>query len=373
MDFLRGLFVLGILVYHVVPGAPVGLGQGSMEGFFCLSGFLITRTLLRRLPRGWPGLVDFALNRLRRLMPALLLYLGLVGFLNVCFKRADLGLVLKSIGFSVLGFYNWFLVIMGQPLPGLGGIWSLSVEDQFYMLLMTTAALLLGLRLERKKAFCFLMLYLLFLVTSLSVRVGNAVWWTDQSPSSVSYLTPQRLWAFGWGGIAALAVAFRLVAHSIERPHRQNAPLHEAAHPVGSASQGRLRVLEPTGTYIKTLNDLAKAHGFKPGDPVLDLTGRYPATLFLMEAVPVASAWLCGGYLGSEAVAMAALDRVDASARSRMWILLEPNGPRSFDPAFLRRYGIEIERDYRGVGSLSAPTDVPGELVHQQLLKPGSK
>jgi peptidoglycan/LPS O-acetylase OafA/YrhL len=206
LDFLRGLFVLGILVYHLVPGAPVGLGQGSMEGFFCLSGFLITRTLLRRLPRGWPGLVDFALNRLRRLMPVLLLYLGLVGFLNVCFGRADLGLVLKSIGFSVLGFYNWFQVIMGQPLQGLGGIWSLSVEDQFYMLLMTTAALLLGLRLERKKAFCFLMLYLLFLVTSLSVRVGNAVWWTDQSLSSVSYLTPQRLWAFGWGGIAALAL-----------------------------------------------------------------------------------------------------------------------------------------------------------------------
>jgi hypothetical protein len=36
LDFLRGLFVLGILVYHIVPGAPVGLGQGSMEGFFIL-------------------------------------------------------------------------------------------------------------------------------------------------------------------------------------------------------------------------------------------------------------------------------------------------------------------------------------------------
>jgi peptidoglycan/LPS O-acetylase OafA/YrhL len=204
LDFLRGLFVLGILIYHIVPNAPVGLGQGSMEGFFCLSGFLITKTLLRRIPQGWTGLEDFAINRLRRLMPALLLYLGLVGFLNVWFARADLGLVLKSIGLSILGFYNWFEVLQERPLPGLGGIWSLSVEDQFYMLLITSAALLIGLRLERKKVLFFLILYALFLVTSLGIRVGNAAWWTDQKLSAVSYLTPQRLWAFGWGGLAAL-------------------------------------------------------------------------------------------------------------------------------------------------------------------------
>ena len=110
LDFLRGLFVLGILIYHIVPDAPVGLGQGSMEGFFCLSGFLITQTLLRRIPLGWAGLRDFAINRLRRLMPALLLYLGFVGFLNVWFARADLGLVLKSIGLSILGFYGIFRI-----------------------------------------------------------------------------------------------------------------------------------------------------------------------------------------------------------------------------------------------------------------------
>lgn len=34
LDFLRGLFVLGILIFHIVPDALVGLGQGSMEGFF---------------------------------------------------------------------------------------------------------------------------------------------------------------------------------------------------------------------------------------------------------------------------------------------------------------------------------------------------
>jgi hypothetical protein len=167
--------------------------------------------------------------------------------------------------------------------------------------------------------------------------------------------------------VVTLAVTFRLVAHSVNRPYRQTAPLHEAGSRVGS--QERLRVLAPTSTYIGELSGLAKAHGFKPGDPVLDLTGRYPAALFLMEAAPVASPWLCGGYPGSEAVAVAALDRVGAAELAQMWILVEPGGPRSFDPAFLRRYGIEVARDYRSVGAVSAPTDVPGERVQQWLLQ----
>lgn len=204
LDFLRGLFVLGILVYHLVPGAPVGLGQGSMEGFFCLSGFLITRTLLRRIPRGWPGLGDFAVNRLRRLMPALLLYLGLVGFLNLWFARADFGLVLNSTAASILGFYNWFQINQGQALQGLGGIWSLSVEDQFYMIVMAAAAVLIYAKKTGKTLTLFLVLYIGFLILSLGVRLGNQFWWPWQSSEMISYSTFSRLWSFGWGGLVAL-------------------------------------------------------------------------------------------------------------------------------------------------------------------------
>lgn len=204
LDFLRGLFVLGILIYHIVPGAPVGLGQGSMEGFFCLSGFLITRTLLRRIPRGWPGLGDFAINRLRRLMPALLLYLGLVGFLNVWFGRADLGLVFKSTVISILGFYNWLQISQGQAFQGLGGIWSLSVEDQFYMIVMATAGALICTRKSVKAPQAFLVLYIGFLFLSLGVRFANQFWWLGQSSEMISYSTFPRLWSFGWGGLVAL-------------------------------------------------------------------------------------------------------------------------------------------------------------------------
>jgi len=206
LDFLRGLFVLGILVYHIVPGAPVGLGQGSMEGFFCLSGYLITRTLLRRIPLGWPGLGDFAINRLRRLMPALLLYLLLVGVLNLWFQRADLGAVLKSTAFSIFGFYNWFQISQGAALQGLGGIWSLSVEDQFYMIVMAAAAALIWQKTSKKAVQAFFVLYIGFLILSLGVRLGNQFWWPGQSSELFSYSTFPRLWSFGWGGLAALAI-----------------------------------------------------------------------------------------------------------------------------------------------------------------------
>ena len=63
IDFLRGLSVLGILYYHIVPGAVVGLGQGSLEFFFVISGYLITKTFASRLSQEFAGLKSFAMRR----------------------------------------------------------------------------------------------------------------------------------------------------------------------------------------------------------------------------------------------------------------------------------------------------------------------
>ena len=139
IDFLRGLSVLGILFYHIVPGTPVGLGQGSMEFFFVISGYLITNSFIRRLSEGYKGLFEFVKRRLWRLIPALSLYLffvGLVNFLN----GLSLSLIFQSACWSIVGFYNWFQIFSLNTIRGLGGIWSLSVEDQYYYLI-----LLLGL------------------------------------------------------------------------------------------------------------------------------------------------------------------------------------------------------------------------------------
>lgn len=105
IDFLRGLSVLGILFYHIVPGTPVGLGQGSMEFFFVISGYLITRTFARRLNHGFAGLKDFALSRAKRLLPTLCLYVALIIVVSVV-KGQSFQLVFASALWTLAGFYN---------------------------------------------------------------------------------------------------------------------------------------------------------------------------------------------------------------------------------------------------------------------------
>ena len=174
-----------------------------MEGFFCLSGFLITKTLLRRLSHGWVGIKDFAVNRLRRLMPVLILFLFLVSGLNLFFKREGVEIVLKSILWSVLGFYNYFEVGQGRGLPFTSRIWSLSVEDQYYMMVILCAAIIVFFNIK-KPLRLFLKMYFMFIALSLGARLCYT-YCSESSLSHISYLTIPRLWGFALGGLTALA------------------------------------------------------------------------------------------------------------------------------------------------------------------------
>jgi peptidoglycan/LPS O-acetylase OafA/YrhL len=204
IDFLRGLSVLGILFYHIVPGTPVGLGQGSMEFFFVISGYLITNSFIRRLGKGYKGLFEFVKSRLWRLIPALLLYLlfvGLVNFLN----GFSLLLIIQSSFWSIAGFYNWFQIFSLDTIRGLGGIWSLSVEDQYYYLILLIGLGILCFKVKNHNK-AFFSFYATIAIVSLLMRVFNFV---DESNSLswISYNTISRLWGFACGGLAALALA----------------------------------------------------------------------------------------------------------------------------------------------------------------------
>ena len=72
LDLLRGLACGMVLVYHLNSWIPVGLGQAAMELFFVLSGYLIAKSLTKSVERGgWSGVGEFAVRRMRRLMPAM--------------------------------------------------------------------------------------------------------------------------------------------------------------------------------------------------------------------------------------------------------------------------------------------------------------
>lgn len=155
LDGVRALAVIAVLLYHA--GLPVRGGFLGVESFFVLSGFLITTLLLVE----WNqhdriDLRAFWLRRARRLLPAL--FVMLVGVLLIAALvlrgQAD-GLggdILASLGYVM----NWHLIAGGQsyfdPLvrPSLlQHLWSLAVEEQFYLL--WPLIFVAGMRVLRKR------------------------------------------------------------------------------------------------------------------------------------------------------------------------------------------------------------------------------
>lgn len=152
LDGLRALAVILVIVYHLFPQWWFDGGFIGVDVFFVISGFLITTLLLRERERdGRVSLVGFWRRRARRLLPALALVL------LVCSTAAWLigGDILVRLGAQVLGAltfsYNWVAIAIGEGYFGAStpelfrNLWSLGIEEQFYVLWPLVLPLLLFL------------------------------------------------------------------------------------------------------------------------------------------------------------------------------------------------------------------------------------
>ncbi|HKD88197.1 MAG TPA: acyltransferase family protein [Streptosporangiaceae bacterium] len=141
LDGLRAIAVLAVIAFHEqfswAPGGLLGVAL-----FFTLSGYLITDLLLSRwLATGRAQLANFWARRARRLLPALFVMLAIVTAWVTLMDRARLaglrGPVLAAATYSS----NWYLIVQGQsyfsrfaPPQPLDHLWSLAVEEQFYLI-----------------------------------------------------------------------------------------------------------------------------------------------------------------------------------------------------------------------------------------------
>jgi peptidoglycan/LPS O-acetylase OafA/YrhL len=151
LDGLRAIAVGGVILYHLGFGWCKGglLGVGV---FFTLSGYLITDILLTQVDGGGIHFRSFWLARARRLLPALFLMLIVVTAWVTVFGPHQPGSFRDAALSAAAYFNNWWLIFQHSsyfarfeaPSP-LGHLWSLSIEEQFYI--FWPFLLLIGTRL----------------------------------------------------------------------------------------------------------------------------------------------------------------------------------------------------------------------------------
>ncbi|MDF2657539.1 MAG: acyltransferase [Paenibacillus sp.] len=208
LDGLRAISVLAVIAYHMnVSWAPGGLLGVAV--FFTLSGYLITDQLVAQ----WQTTkqIDFAgfwMRRIRRLMPAMFVMLAVVGAWLLLFDRERLASLQGDFVSVALYFNNWWLIFhqvsyfesFGPPSP-LGHLWSIAIEEQFYLIWPILLLALLRVTKQRGK----LMMFILLGAAASAIAMAM-IYVPGSDPSRVYYGTDTRAFALLIG--AALAVAW---------------------------------------------------------------------------------------------------------------------------------------------------------------------
>ena len=218
LDGLRALAVVAVLLYHAdqkwIPGGFLGV-----DVFFVISGYLITCLLLSDYQQtNGIGLKRFWYRRARRLLPALFAMLFVVSLFAILFLPDVLDQLRGEVISALLYVENWFLIFRdlsyfqsaGRP-PLLQHVWSLAVEEQFYVFWPLILMLVLTVWNKSRKA--------LLIGVLCGVAASTLLMWvmyrpyTD--PSRVYYGTDTRVAALLLGAALAFVWApWRLIGRT---------------------------------------------------------------------------------------------------------------------------------------------------------------
>lgn len=198
IDGLRALAALSVVIFHVnkdlLPGGFLGV-----DIFFVISGFLISSIIMRQAEAGTWSFKSFYIKRLKRLAPAMLV----VCLLTPIFALAILGptqliATAKSAFYSVLYVSNFQYWIEsgyfdnGAIYKPLLHTWSLSVEEQFY--LIWPALILIGLKFSKRA------LPILFALLFLASLAGS-YFYENKDSAAIFFLMPFRIYEFAIGAL----------------------------------------------------------------------------------------------------------------------------------------------------------------------------
>jgi len=264
LDGLRGIAVLAVIIYHADVSMLVG-GFLGVDVFFVLSGFLITSLLIEELTR--TNSVDrarFYIRRIRRLMPALFLVLffsvlvsGLFVLDAAYHVRRDLPWAITFVlNWSYLFFEQSYFVNISRP-PLLQHLWSLSVEEQFYVvwpiMLIALYKVKIGKITPRAKIF----------IASAALAIASTAWMIHLSVSNGFPIPndPSRVY-FGTD-THAMGLLVGCAAAALWRSDR----LNERLTPDRAAAMNGLGLLSLAGlayffVFVSELNEFLYRGGF---------------------------------------------------------------------------------------------------------------
>ena len=212
IDGLRALAVLPVILFHAGISAFSG-GFVGVDIFFVISGYLITGIIAADLDRGTFTIANFYQRRVRRILPALFVVIlasliaGLMLFLPE--QLASLAQsALSAIGFASniwLWAHAGYFMGDARMFPLLH-TWSLSLEEQFYILFPPLMIVIARWKLPR------LAIVLALLAGSLALAAVGAY----AKPSATFYFLPTRAWELMIGAGIALG-AVRTVTNATAR------------------------------------------------------------------------------------------------------------------------------------------------------------
>jgi len=312
---LRALAVTLVVVYHLWPGAVRG-GYLGVDIFFVISGYLITSGMLREYDTtGRLSLANFYARRARRILPAATVAILSTAILTMLFVPNTWWQdVSRHARGSLLYFENFLLahdsvdyLAQNQSPSPFQHFWSLSVEEQFYLLwpvlfVLVAAGFMLGCRLRAARASSsalisddpaasqpglpdprvrWVVFGALAVLTAASFAYSVAL--VSHADPSAYFVTPTRFWELGLGALLAFGVTY---THAGVRAVRSVRILHAgeaimAAVLVTAAFTYRsdlpfpgaaaLLATAPTAAliYLAARNGTQRDYGALPGNSVL--------------------------------------------------------------------------------------------------------
>jgi peptidoglycan/LPS O-acetylase OafA/YrhL len=224
IDGLRALAVGGVAIFHAFPQALPG-GFAGVDVFFVISGFLITSLILAELRTGRFSLASFYGRRIRRIFPALAFILSvvLVFAWYVCFDdeyraigrhtAGGAAFISNLLFWQEAGYFD-----KSAALKPLLHLWSLGVEEQFYIIFPLLAWL--AFRIRSNLQGMVVVLIALSFAANLKLAATN---------HTADFFSPvARMWELGIG--CALAVFSLGRESTTTRRQSFNAPLHFSQH-----------------------------------------------------------------------------------------------------------------------------------------------